>query len=328
MQTIYDDLGTSSDEEIEGEAIYDENYLREKKRMKKAASSDEGDDEEYREEDEPEANQDDDDIDDSDEDDEDDYYRSSRGQRRLGKRKRKEHKLKSVDELQGGGELSWSRGLRRSKRATKSAVDYSKYDESEFEDEDNAGEYRDVQDRNRAKSSPNGSDASFGPSDNSFGRRDSDADSEDLPEVKVNKQKLERLNDWKGAVSPQDHDEKPNRGYGTGTSHQPIGPSQVRRDLNNGASQPGKHIAKADVKPHRFLDLNVAAPPGGGFEDAGGCSIQPYSDKPEDDRSFQPKSCDEDDDYFGDGGRVDISAGYGSNGFTPGVAFGGSVKRE
>ncbi|KAG6542533.1 hypothetical protein Mapa_016004 [Marchantia paleacea] len=332
VQTIYDDVDTSSDEEIEGEAIYDDAYyIREKKRRKKAASSDEGDDEEYKEEDEAEeANLDDDDIEDSDEDDEDGYYHSSRGQqqRRLGKRKRKEHKLKSVDELQGGGDLSWSKGLRRSKRATKSAVDYSKYDESEFEDEENAGEFRDVQDRSRAKGSPHDSDASFGPSDNSHGRRYSDADSEDSPGVKVNKQKLERLNDRKSVGLSQSHDEKPNRGYGTGPSFQPLGPSHVRGELNNGASQPTKHTTHPEVKPHRFLDLNVAAPAGGGFEDAGGCSTQPYAYGQGDDRSFRSKSYDEDDDYFGDGGRVDVSAGYCSNGLTPGVAFGGTAKRE
>ncbi|KAL3683895.1 hypothetical protein R1sor_001917 [Riccia sorocarpa] len=318
VQTVYDELGTSSDEEIVGEAIYDESYIRAKRRRKKAASGDEGDDEEYKgEDDAEEATLDDDEIEDSDEDDGEDVYRSSRS--RLGKRKRKEHKLKAVDELQGG-ELSWSRGLRRSKRATKSTIDYSKFGESD-EEEENAGEYEEA---SRAKNSPHDSDASFGLSENSHGRQDSDADSEEFPEVKANSQNLDRSDDRRRRGSLEDHEEKPERG----PSFHLQGPAYARGDLNNRINQHIEHNVNADVKPHRFLDLNVAAPAGGGFEDAGGCSTDPYADvQDEDDRSFQSKTYEEDDDYFGEGGRVDASAGYGSNGLTSGLAFSGTAKR-
>ncbi|KAL2635987.1 hypothetical protein R1flu_007466 [Riccia fluitans] len=317
VHTVFYELGTSSDEEIEGEAIYDESYLRAKKRRKKAASGDEGDDEEYKEEDEgEEANLDDDEIVDSDEDDGEDFYgSSSRSQRRLGKRKRKEHKVKSVDELQGG-EVSWSRGLRRSKRATKSTIDYSKFGESE--EEENVGEYEEA---NRAKTSGHDSDGSFGLSENSHGRRDSDADSEEFPEVKANRRNhIERSDDRRSGGSLQDPAEISDRG----PSFYQHAPAHGRRDLNNRKSQHGEHNVNADVKPHRFLDLNVAAPAGGGFEDAGASQ---YNTHDEDDRPFQSNMYDDDDDSFGDGGRVDASGGYGSNGLTSGVPFGGTAKR-
>ncbi|CAM6083885.1 unnamed protein product [Calypogeia fissa] len=325
--TIYDDGETSSDDEIEGEAIYDENYLREKKRRKKLISS--SDDEDYRGDEVEEASLEDDDIEDIDDDDDDGHYHRSRSQqeRNTGKRKRKEHKLKSVDELQGG--LSW--GLRRSKRATKSEIDYSKFGgDSESEDEENAVGYRGTQGRDRATTSLGGdSDASFGPSDDSQGGRESDADSEGFQDLKKNKQKLKDLHDRKDVTMAHLHvDDKPAmRSSAVGTGQQQHGASFLRSEHSNGRNQSTKYASHSDIKPRRFLDLNVAAPAGGGFEEAAGTSNHVNADAHgDDDRSFQVQSDDEDDDYFGDGGRVDVSSSYTNNGFTPSSSVGAKAE--
>ncbi|CAL9155645.1 unnamed protein product [Musa hybrid cultivar] len=111
------DADFDSDDDIVGEAVYDEEYLRSRK-QRKASSGSEGD-EEYRWEEE------------NAEDDEEEEFSLSTSEdveepnhhRTLPNRTRRETKLRSVDELQTG--------LRRSKRAMRTRVNYRQYELSD-----------------------------------------------------------------------------------------------------------------------------------------------------------------------------------------------------
>lgn len=114
-----------SDDDIVGEAIYDEEYLRKRKQQRKFSSSSEGD-EEYRwdednAEEEEEEEEEEDSLSISEDSDEPQKFKKLPG------RTRRETKLRSVDELQSG--------LRRSKRATRNRINYRQYDMSESETE-------------------------------------------------------------------------------------------------------------------------------------------------------------------------------------------------
>ncbi|PKA58284.1 hypothetical protein AXF42_Ash013008 [Apostasia shenzhenica] len=116
------EAGFDSDDDIVGEAVYDDEYLRTRK-QRKASSSSEGD-EEYRWEDNAEDDEDDEEEDllsiseDSDE---------PRQHRKPRTRSRRGAKLRSVSELQAG--------LRRSKRSTRQRVNYQQYEMEDTEDE-------------------------------------------------------------------------------------------------------------------------------------------------------------------------------------------------
>ncbi|XVF09176.1 hypothetical protein REPUB_Repub07fG0069100 [Reevesia pubescens] len=119
-----------SDDDIVGEAVYDEEYLRKRKQSRRQSSSSEGD-EEYRwDEENPE---------DEEEEEEEDSLSISEDSdeapkfKKLPGRTRKETKLRSVDELQSG--------LRRSKRATRNRINYRQYELSESETESKPEKY-------------------------------------------------------------------------------------------------------------------------------------------------------------------------------------------
>ncbi|KAB1999948.1 hypothetical protein ES319_D12G197100v1 [Gossypium barbadense] len=111
-----------SDDDIVGEAVYDEEYLRKRKQRRQSSSS-EGD-EEYR--------WDEENAEDEEEEEEDSLSISEDSDeapkvKKLPGRTRRETKLRSVDELQSG--------LRRSKRATRNRINYRQYELSESETE-------------------------------------------------------------------------------------------------------------------------------------------------------------------------------------------------
>ncbi|KAL7222948.1 hypothetical protein ACSBR1_024602 [Camellia fascicularis] len=118
-----------SDDDIVGEAVYDEEYLRQRKKMRKMSSSSEGD-EEYHWDDE---NAEEEEEEEEEDDDADDSLSNSDGSdeprrfKKLPGRTRREIRLRSVDELQSG--------LRRSKRAMKNRINYKQYEMSESEAE-------------------------------------------------------------------------------------------------------------------------------------------------------------------------------------------------
>ncbi|XAR50109.1 hypothetical protein NMG60_11004347 [Bertholletia excelsa] len=110
-----------SDDDIVGEAVYDEEYLRQRKQRRKMSSSSEGDDEYH--------------FDEENGEDEEEEYSLSISQdsdepwkhKTLPGRTRRDTKLKSVGELQSG--------LRRSNRATRNPINYRNYELSESEAE-------------------------------------------------------------------------------------------------------------------------------------------------------------------------------------------------
>ncbi|XP_038976005.1 DDT domain-containing protein DDR4-like [Phoenix dactylifera] len=112
------DANIDSDDDIVGEAVYDEEYLRSRKQKKISSGSEE--DEEYRWEEEN-----------AEEDEEEEEYSLSTSEdleeqnqyKKFPSRSRRGTKLRSVDELQSG--------LRRSKRATRPRINYRQYELSD-----------------------------------------------------------------------------------------------------------------------------------------------------------------------------------------------------
>ncbi|GMI99974.1 DDT-RELATED PROTEIN4 [Hibiscus trionum] len=110
-----------SDDDIVGEAVYDEEYLRKRKQRRQSSSS-EGDEEYHWDEENAEEEEEEEESlsisEDSDE---------APKVKKLPGRTRRDAKLRSVDELQSG--------LRRSKRATRNRINYKQYELSESETE-------------------------------------------------------------------------------------------------------------------------------------------------------------------------------------------------
>lgn len=113
-----------SDDEIVGEAIYDEEYMRSRK-QRRISSSSEGEDEQSWEEEN---------LEDEEEEEEEEYMSSSedsdephRSKKLPSRSRRRGTKLRSVGELQSG--------LRRSRRASRNRIDYRQYEFSESESE-------------------------------------------------------------------------------------------------------------------------------------------------------------------------------------------------
>ncbi|KAG6505852.1 hypothetical protein ZIOFF_038218 [Zingiber officinale] len=118
VDTVSDiDADYGSDDDIVGEAVYDDEYLRKIKKRKMSSGSEE--DEEYRWEEE------------NAEDEEEEEYSLSASEdneekqhnKKFLTRTRREKKLRLVDELQTG--------LRRSKRAMRSRINYRQYEQSD-----------------------------------------------------------------------------------------------------------------------------------------------------------------------------------------------------
>ncbi|XP_050223760.1 DDT domain-containing protein DDR4 isoform X2 [Mercurialis annua] len=119
------DADFDSDDDIVGEAVYDDEYLRKRKQRRKLSSSSEGD-EEYKWDDEngeeeEEEEEEEDSLSISEDSDEPQKYKKLPG------RTRRETKIRSVREIQSG--------LRRSKRATQNRINYRQYEMSESEGE-------------------------------------------------------------------------------------------------------------------------------------------------------------------------------------------------
>ncbi|KAL7161542.1 hypothetical protein ACSBR2_042081 [Camellia fascicularis] len=170
------DADYDSDDDIVGEAVYDEEYLRQRKQRRKLSSSSEGDEEyhgdEEKDEDEEEEEEEADDDSSSMSEDSDEPQRF----KKLPGRTRRETKLRSVGELQSG--------LRRSKRATRNRINYRQYEASESEGEsmkpENASDERTDTDNNAEFSM--GSQDSEGNNDNEE-IKEEDQPVEELPET-------------------------------------------------------------------------------------------------------------------------------------------------
>lgn len=121
------DVDFDSDDDIVGEVVYHDDYLRNRKKRRKTSSSSEGDeeynwDDENPEEEEEEEEEEEDDILSTSEDSGEQWRR-----RPLPGRTRRETRSRLVDDIQSG--------LRRSKRATRNHINYKQYDVSESDNE-------------------------------------------------------------------------------------------------------------------------------------------------------------------------------------------------
>ncbi|PNT00796.1 hypothetical protein POPTR_015G067300v4 [Populus trichocarpa] len=128
------EAGFDSDDDIVGEAVYDDEYLR-KRKQKRLSSSSEGD-EEYQWDDEngeeEEEDEEEDSLSISEDSEEPQKFNKFPG------RTRRETKLRSVDEIQSG--------LRRSRRSTRNQINYRQYELSESETESMKREKSNVSD--------------------------------------------------------------------------------------------------------------------------------------------------------------------------------------
>lgn len=157
--------GFDSDDDIVGEVVYDEEYLRKRKQRKTTSSSSEGD-EEYR--------WDDENAEDDEEYEEDSLSLSEDSDKpqkfkKLPGRTRRETKSRRADEVQSG--------LRRSKRATRNRINYRKYELSESDTESEQVK----PEKSSASTEHYGSSESEG---SSMGSQDSDRNNHE-PEMKV-----------------------------------------------------------------------------------------------------------------------------------------------
>ncbi|TKY73437.1 Cat eye syndrome critical region protein 2 [Spatholobus suberectus] len=216
-----------SDDDIVGEAVYDEEYLRKRKQRRQASSSSgsEGD-EEY--------HWDEDNVEDDEEDDEEDSLSVSedsdkpRKFKRLPGRTRRETKLRSVGEIQSG--------LRRSKRATRNRINYRQYEMSDSETEFIKPD------------KSNASDDHSDPTENGeymMESEDSDGNDDEDQETKV--------------VEPVTYPAEENNQYPA------VGENKQNQNQPPEKSSPGQEEVEGTAK-RRFLDLNELAP-SSGFDD-------------------------------------------------------------
>ncbi|GJV78420.1 DDT domain-containing protein [Tanacetum coccineum] len=152
------DADMDSDEDVVGEVVYDDDYVKQRKGKRDMSSSSEEDEDEYHlEEENAEEDEGDDSL--SASEDSDVPQRSRR--LKVSGRTRRSAKLRSVRELRDG--------LRRSKRATRNRIDYKQYEFSESESELDKPEKSNGSDKN--------SEASDNP-DYSTGSEDTDGNDE------------------------------------------------------------------------------------------------------------------------------------------------------
>ncbi|XP_022921483.1 DDT domain-containing protein DDR4-like isoform X2 [Cucurbita moschata] len=227
------DADFDSDDDIVGEAVYDEEYLRKRKQRRKTSSSSEGD-EEYHYEEENEEEEEEEEEEESLSISEDSDQR--RKVKKLRGRTRRETKLRSSGEIQSG--------LRRSRRATRSKINYGQYDLSESEPENNKVK------KTNANANANASDEHTDASENENGdysvesRESDNEDDDDEEEEEDNDDQVMKV-DQPDEVYAENIEEK------NPPPEKSNGPDQ---DETDGASK-------------RLLDLNELAP-GSGFDDA------------------------------------------------------------
>ncbi|KAL7617464.1 hypothetical protein Lser_V15G00436 [Lactuca serriola] len=235
VEAVSDNDG-DSDDDIVGEAVYDEEYLKRRKGRRKMSSSSEGEgDEEYhwdeenaKEEEEEEEDEDEGDASISASEDSDVPQRSNK----FSGRARRATKLRSVVELQDG--------LRRSKRATRNRIDYTKYEFSDSEPELAKPEKLNGPNKNHEASESDTPGFPMGSDDNTGTGSDTDNDI-DNGEVKMDGPVIE---DEPKMEKEDEHKE----------------PQAMKVD------EPVEDEFEGGSQKRRFLDLNELAP-GPGFED-------------------------------------------------------------
>ncbi|CAN0903463.1 DDT domain-containing protein DDR4 [Linum grandiflorum] len=245
------DNEANSEDDIVGEAVYDEEYLR-KRKQRKVSSGSEGD-EEYKwdgenGEEEEEEEEDEDSLSVSEESDQ------PRKSRKLPGRTRRDTKLISAaDKFRSGS------GLRRSRRSTRNRIDYKQYELSDSEtDAGKQQEKLDASENHSGASENENSSAGSQDYDENGNGNDSDAeddnddDNEQDPKVDEADEGYSNDDDDDEQVAKVDHADQGNA------------KTEVKEETKppEKSSSPGQD----DIKKPRFLDLNELAP-GSGFED-------------------------------------------------------------
>lgn len=234
-----------SDDDIVGEAIYDEEYLRQRRQRRKFSSSSEGD-EEYHWDDENAEEEEEEEEEDSLSISEDSDGPQAQKFRKLPGRTRRETKLRSVDELQSG--------LRRSKRATRNRINYRQYELSESEPESTKPE---KMTRNRINF-------------RQYELSESEPESMKPEKPHVSGERSDPSENGEYSMESHESDGNEDDDQGTKEDAQPVGlyPQTVEKEEQNPipekSNTPGRDEVEG-IRKRRFLDLNEAAP--AGFDD-------------------------------------------------------------
>ncbi|KAL8091727.1 DDT domain-containing protein DDR4-like isoform X2 [Apium graveolens] len=240
-----------SDDDIVGEVVYDEEYLKKRKEMKISGSSSEGDEEYHwegeradEEEEEEEEEEDNESFSISEDSDDRPQFKKLRG------RTRRETKSRSVRDMQSG--------LRRSKRASRNRIDYRQLEGSDSENESLKRDEYSSQDKQDL----------------------SDSENESIKCEESNLQDKRHTNANETAefsLGTQSEDSEPNKN----DQEMKTEPTAYKKPESVETEQP-----QMPLKPHRpdqdglegvqkrqFLDLNELAP-GPGFDDGPSSSMK------------------------------------------------------
>ncbi|KAG2632305.1 DDT domain-containing protein DDR4-like [Panicum virgatum] len=228
------DPNFDSDDDIMGEAVYDEEYLRSRKQQKASSASEE--DEEFRLEE------------DADDDDEEEEYSLSTSEdieepqrhKKLEARGRRGTKLRSVDEIQSG--------LRRSKRSSRPRINYRQYDFSDSDTE--AGKAR----KSDASDPDAGSDAENDMELSTSSQEQEEEEEDDSPD----EQNGNNVND----KMEEDHAVAENK----------VEPDEEQQQQQAVEKMDAPSRESGSVG-RTFLDLNELAP-GGGFDDGPSLTVK------------------------------------------------------
>ncbi|XP_076891516.1 DDT domain-containing protein DDR4-like isoform X2 [Bidens hawaiensis] len=253
MDSDYNDDGDEDD--IVGEAVYDEEYLKRKKERKMSSSS-EGD-EEYRWDDDNGEDEEDEDEGEESLSASENSDESPQRFKKLSGRTRRETKLRSVNEIR--------KGPRRSRRAARTRINYKQFEFSDSEPEMEQPETSESSDKHSERSEKSG--FSMGSSDEA----DANDNNDDYDEDDDNENYDDNDNDVDDGNENENDNENDNENEGMKVDQPVIEQDpKVDQEEQNGASMKVESSEQDEfetgARKRRFLDLNELAP-GSGFED-------------------------------------------------------------
>jgi hypothetical protein len=232
------DLNFDSDDDIMGEAVYDEEYLRSRKQHKGSSASE--DDEEFRLEEDAEDDEEEEEYSQSTSEDIEEPHRL----KKLKPRGRRGTKLRSVDEIQTG--------LRRSKRSSCPRINYQLYDFSDTDTEPGKTRKSDSSDPDACSDAESGMDLSIS------SQEEQEEEEGNSPDERNGNNVNNKMEDNTVAENKQQGEEQ-----------QP--PQQHPVDKMDPPSTASENVGRT------FLDLNELAP-GGGFDDVPGLTMKDNMD--------------------------------------------------
>ncbi|TKW30967.1 hypothetical protein SEVIR_2G073900v4 [Setaria viridis] len=231
------DPNFDSDDDIMGEAVYDEEYLRSRKQQKASSASEE--DEEFRLEEDAE-----------DDDEEEEEYSLSTSEdiepqqhKKLETRGRRGSKLRSVDEIQSG--------LRRSKRSSRPRINYRQYDFSDSDTEPGKARKSDASDPDAGSDAENDMELSTSSQEQEEEEEDDSPDEQNGNNVNDKMEEDHAVAENK--VEPDEQQEQ--------QQQQPV------EKMDHAPSRESESVGRT------FLDLNQLAP-GGGFDDGPSLTVK------------------------------------------------------